>query len=501
MSAQDQTSKAPPEIWHIIFGCLPDPDKRRCLTVSTLFHDFALPFVFRTLHIYFGSWQRLTTRQTNRGSEPDASLRVAEEAQVARTREVLQHIAGNDTFAAVVKKVVVYAYATEDATTEQNLLVQAVPSLVNLRAFTWHGSLPEPSKDVVEALASSCPHLDEVSFSRSLTSWPGLYALQNLRSIAFTWDQVGSNVVEASQDLTEYSSLIEANTNSLQELSTFGAVPWTSVMPALQNLTCLEIHAMSSLTGIAVLFHVCPQLESLTLEPDFDELKHLFAAFVIGPTLLPNLSSFKWISPNLRLSEPILAYVADFLRPKKKLRRLDLDLHCTLEILPLLLSVVQELGTVEVLGMDLQTQDGPLSPEDAATVAQYLPPGLTALRLHTSVEEPSEDFGLWTNHLSKFPALRFVDVQDWSCPLVTLDEVLANPGEVELLGLNGQVRQIEKVGDRAEASLPWSKHKVVFRTAEDLGGEDREWLMRHHDMTMSLHNLVFGLLDDSDFDI
>jgi hypothetical protein len=89
----------PPELMTAVIQYLPRSDRRTLLSVSRYFHDVAVQFVFRTVHIYLGEWANL--RALEWWNPPPNTTD-------NRSWELLYHILYDPHFANVVRKVVVH---------------------------------------------------------------------------------------------------------------------------------------------------------------------------------------------------------------------------------------------------------------------------------------------------------------------------------------------------------------------------------------------------------
>jgi hypothetical protein len=98
----------PVELWHETFRHLQRSEQRAVLGVSRIFHDIAMRFLFSTVKIYFTAWDAYTEA----GAPPSfVRTRYESELLLNTSWEILDYIVDNSTFAQVVKKVIVYAFA------------------------------------------------------------------------------------------------------------------------------------------------------------------------------------------------------------------------------------------------------------------------------------------------------------------------------------------------------------------------------------------------------
>ena len=106
--------RLPTELWTFVVRTLPHDDQRNCLFVSKQLHDIALFFLFSKVTLYFGLWE--SDPFYDRWSvEPwDKEDIQAVETRANITWELLRHISRTPSFATIVKKVSVRAYAKGD---------------------------------------------------------------------------------------------------------------------------------------------------------------------------------------------------------------------------------------------------------------------------------------------------------------------------------------------------------------------------------------------------
>jgi hypothetical protein len=97
----------PVEIWFNVVEHLPSSQQRICLSVSRLFHDLAVHFLFSVVKIYILS----------SGGEYAPPFYISHDQKTllsCRSWEILDCIVEDPKFARAVKKVVVYAHVEND---------------------------------------------------------------------------------------------------------------------------------------------------------------------------------------------------------------------------------------------------------------------------------------------------------------------------------------------------------------------------------------------------
>ncbi|KAH9948911.1 hypothetical protein B0H21DRAFT_689275 [Amylocystis lapponica] len=500
------TSTLPPEIWQIILDFLSLRARRTCLLISKLLHDIAAKAVFSSIVLQFGSWC----------DDPDAS-EASEERELSRAWDILQYVARNPSFAANIKKVVIFSFLKESAIFDWRFaacLIMALRELNNLRSFTWYNTTPELSSDVVATLVEFCPRLEAIHVPIPHHLRPELFRLNHLRSIYIQLREFStvndSSYVITRVDLAEYHALISANTATLREMSFWYTVFWNMTPAILQNLTHLELLLTSELQNIAQLLQENMCLESLTIWPSMRAPPE-FEALKLNATAWPRLTSLKLLDidtfffddDDVDGDNPIEA-IANFLRGRRNLRRLDLGLRCEFETLLPLFEGFQwrELESLDVLGLALKFD---VTVEDARMIECCIPRGLTALSVSgwldrdicaTFLEAVSRipshciiGISSRTMQFPGFPNLNFLYIGDDELytdndklehPL-DCDDVVNTLQRLELFGYNKTVMEVERQGDGTVlATSKWSTRKIRFRSVEDFGCGDWEWLIRHH---------------------
>ncbi len=133
------TSQLPYELWHQIIRQIPGQDRRRCLSVSRIVHDVAIPLIFSRIVIFFGTWDSVNDPvQLAYGDADSQDDDENDNGPVAPQRhtsiELLRYIAHAPHFAEVVKKMTVAAFSSANAQEEESS--QSSPS--SLSESTTH---------------------------------------------------------------------------------------------------------------------------------------------------------------------------------------------------------------------------------------------------------------------------------------------------------------------------------------------------------------------------
>ncbi|KAH9939813.1 hypothetical protein B0H21DRAFT_31472 [Amylocystis lapponica] len=462
------TLTLPPEIWQIILDFLSVRARRTCLLTSKLLHDIAAKTLFSSIDIWFGLWN----------GDPDVK-EDSKKRELSRAWDILQHIVRNPSFAVNIKKVDIF-FLEESAIFEQRFLLMALRELSNLRSFTWYNTSQELSPDVVTALVEFCPRLEAIYIPIPHHVDSQLSRLRHLRSIR-TQQCISKyrDYHTCGYDAT-FSAVVSLNTITLRELSVWGSIFWDTIWTK-NSLTHLELLDTSGVQDIARLLQETVCLESLTLSPVSWDIR-IQEALEQNATALPRLTSFKLLDVSIHEEDidgdnPVEA-IANFLRGRHNLRRLDLWIMCEFDILLPLIQGLQwrELESLDVLGLGLDCE---ITMENILMVEHCIPRGLTALSFFALLG--SDVSARFLDAFSGFPNLTFLyfagDAEGLNC-----DDVVHTFQHLELFGYNlNTVMEIERLGDGTIlATSKWSTRKIEFRTVEDFGCGDWEWLIRHH---------------------
>ncbi|KAH9942762.1 hypothetical protein B0H21DRAFT_750244 [Amylocystis lapponica] len=429
----------PWEIWQLIVQALPTSGKRTCLFVSTSLHDLAVKFLFATVHIHFEHWSPIAW-------------------------DILHHLAQNPSFAFAVKRLVVHTFSESSALFERRCLIEALRNMSNLRAFAWYFSKPEISPEIVEALVTFCPHLQEVHVPIPQRINPMLHRMTHLRSITFP---------PVEYDLYSQQTLVDAPPDVHEAYDSCKPTMAVCSIGLLRDLTHLELMCAAGLDNLNLFFRHSARLESLTIhlfgfQAEVEQnSRDLFTALQEEPLALPHLTSLKLLDICTRGEELDSQYaiLADFIRTKKGLRRLDLDAGGTDTSLEPLFQAIADLGSLRVLGIQLNSR--PSDHDDLVLLGQYAPPNLTALRIATRLPDNEGGETMRRSWLDRSITPAFVE------------DVTARLERLETVGFcEGLFDIVRKEG--GGTFKQWNERMVARRSV--FGSDDWEWLMRHHNL-------------------
>ncbi|KAH9837956.1 uncharacterized protein C8Q71DRAFT_755366 [Rhodofomes roseus] len=468
--------RLPPELWQIILSFAPSATMRECLAVSKLLHDIAAPMVFSALRIQFGAWQA------------ERDIPWVEEDCGCRSCCVLLHIMTNSMFASYVKHLDVLAFVDKNlkATFELCCLTKALGAMHNLRTFRWHTSSRTssiPDNELLKTLASTCNRLCEYSLPIQCLS--EIHSLKQLRatSVSLQFVQRNRGGSEAALIDSTLAPLFDAYRGFLTQLSVPSQAIFVCPVFILQHLTHLTIDCTDdeNLGSILIVFGCCDRLESLHIQSFAQRPDDLYAAMGANPSALPFLTHLK-LYVYRPLGEIRYDALAGFIRSKKKLRCLDFSgaaAHLT-NLAPVL-SAIESLPGLEVLGLDIEF--GYSGRAAFVHFTRTIPKTVTALRLGPGwygVEDPLDPGRPWIELWASLPRLAFAYIgDDEDGPIVvSVDELTDAVPSLRMIGRWGRFREVERVDGEVKMSEPWSHTKVEFRTVQDFGCEDWEWLMR-----------------------
>ncbi|EPT04863.1 hypothetical protein FOMPIDRAFT_82835 [Fomitopsis schrenkii] len=256
-------------------------------------------------------------------------------------------------------------------------------------------------------------------------------------------------------------------------------------MPTLRNLTHLALRKTRHLRTIDSVLEHCVRLESLwvDLSSGRSEGLALFRSLQAHPDALPHLTHLKLIimfdAPGLSMD-----ILAAFIAPKKHLRCLDWqDGHVTTAQLLPLLTVLPSLPALEVLGLHLFPRDNSMvEGMRAGALNAFIPERVTALRFRISYGRHTAPRGrCWEELWARVTNLGFLWMADNEYdPIAESHEFATAAKSLQILGHKGLFYDIEHANSEAVLSPPWSPTKSMFRSVEDFGNEDWEWLTRGH---------------------
>ncbi|KAH9939207.1 hypothetical protein B0H21DRAFT_711240 [Amylocystis lapponica] len=314
---------------------------------------------------------------------------------------------------------------------------------------------------------------------------PELFRLHYLRSIHIRLFELYED--PHTSDEFEIHALVSSNIATLRELSVWSSLSLDTIPVVWKNLTHLELLKTMATQDIAQLLQKTVCLESLTLSPaTWDTYIHWHEALEPNATALPRLTSFKLLDMRIPYEEgddddnPV-EVIANFLRGRHNLRRLDLDIRCAFETLRPLFDGFQwrELESLEVLGIVLPCV---INVNDVLMMERCIPRGLTALSVSGYLDR--HVYARFLETFSGFPNLAFLYIRHQLEYLLDFEDVIGTFQRLELFADANTVMEIERQWDGTVlATSKWSTRRIQFRTVEDFACGDWEWLMRHHSRT------------------
>ncbi|KAM5537235.1 hypothetical protein V8D89_009168 [Ganoderma adspersum] len=499
MATQSLHASLPTELWYPIISGLPSLDQRTCLSVSKTFHDIASKYVFSHVAISLGLWRPFEYEIEYEDLSPEE--KVAMKRQANASYEILRHIMDTPDFARKVKKLCVRAHSTDsgDMQIAIRFLADALQAIPDLRGFEWHGISPIIPTEIVEAVVRSARNtLQVLNLPPELPEGLAMLlpSLNCVRSLTIRDFEFSPGEIECSMIL----AVIEANLDTLGAVCLTGAV-WEPLLPLsrFMHLHELELIAVYDYDGLGELISCCTLLRSFALMPAEQEFIPILRAHSHA---LPNLDAFKLRA--LDYSGDDVAALAEFLRPKRHLRLLDVTMHIDSrrfgsdpQVSPVLLPLLQIMPTLpdlRVVGLSFHV--GAVRQDHTLYMERYLPRNLTALLFWAEISSASVvPAKHWTDLFASYKSLQYLHiVPDYYDVLNLQADILHDPPpNLELLGYGAQMHPMGR--DPATGAVVvhprWPYPKVHFRTAEDFGNADWEWLLRHHgydDEESFMHN-------------
>ncbi len=261
----------------------------------------------------------------------------------------------------------------------------AIPTFTALREFEWIG-YPELQSDVVDTLYESHPRLQSLGLMGWHFDAKGVSKFNKLRKFTLRAEDD-----DGIADMGEIAMVLDNNAATLRHLC-LGAYlardhSWDRAFQSvtIKNLTHLDlVDTRISHIVLARIAHA-HQLQSLTLHGTFEEPSS--ASVVFGSdhvidgrhTFLPQLESFRFVLVGHDDEYGLFQNVAQFLRQRPKLRRLDLG-SCPWDLVSSVLKGLKELAVLRV-------RIANLTQEAAKTLVESLPKGMTAIHLAAVVTE------------------------------------------------------------------------------------------------------------------
>ncbi|KAJ7457063.1 hypothetical protein FB451DRAFT_1275829 [Mycena latifolia] len=473
--AHDPASqRAPVEVWERIAGFIPRYHLRTWLFVSAFHRDIAVRMIFHTLDLYFGDDQEAL----NRGLD------------------VFDRVKADPVFASRVKSLRLHwAYEEGDML---DLMIRifrsTLPEFKSLQDFEWIG-YPEMSAEMVQTVLSTHSHLHGLGLIGFHFDAVGVSAFRNLRKFTLRAEDD-----DGFADMGEVRTVLDQNAETLRHLVLGASLArhhsWDSAFQSvtIKNLTHLDlVDTRISHVVLARIAHA-HSLRSLTLHGTFEEPSA--AGVVFGSdhfldgahTFLPQLEAFRFVLVGHDDHAGLYRSVTQFLRHRKRLRRLDLG-NCPWEMV---LDVLPDLVALRVFGVRIAN----LTAQAASELVNAIPSTIAALHLSTVVSDrPLNDYA---KHFTAFPSLAFLHLQNTSMhrpkpnlmsekDLLVQTDIWASSARsvatalpaLDFLGWHGEHYVVVRGADGSVElkELPCRRHLDCGKGV-DLGGEDAAWLER-----------------------
>ncbi|EPS93183.1 hypothetical protein FOMPIDRAFT_1056208 [Fomitopsis schrenkii] len=469
----------PPEVWVVVIEHCTRASQRACLSLSRAFHRRALPLLFREIVVSFGAWESWVAEEQLDTTADIRHLQQLDEARSSRAYDILRRITLDPSFAGAIRSLEIEAYMRDGSrgVTEKCCLNEAIQHLPNLESFFWNGCTPSPSLEMLDALAESCPRLQDLALPiLSYVTLP-FWKLRGLRWIAFNWTI--EDILDPLLDEYEDAKLDEDTFPDMRELHFFFTSPATvrSLGSYLNRITHLNLLFIRDLENLDDLLRNLPYVESLTLQTLRENQEgQLLAAFEHGPFNFPRLTQLKICGEENE--DPLLlagvTALADVARGIPSLQCFDCSFCVESADLEVLSPAILSLKHLTVLGLHV----GHLTAEKdtVRNVLRQMPAQLDALALTVSGGQLNEYelAELWT----RCQHLRYLYLCAWSEVAVTVQDLAREGKALELVGLKNAFHDVERTGDEVKLSEKWSDRKVEFRGTDDFGCSEWEWLMR-----------------------
>ncbi|KAJ6626001.1 hypothetical protein B0H10DRAFT_1999879 [Mycena sp. CBHHK59/15] len=468
------SQRAPAEVWERIASFIPRYHLRTWLFVSAFHRDIAVRSIFHTLDLYFGEDQETL----NRGLD------------------VFDRVKADPVFASRVKSLRLHwAYEEGDMLDLMIRIFRAtLPEFKALRDFEWIG-YPEMRAETVQTVLATHAHLHGLGLIGWHFDAVGVSAFRNLRKFTLRAEDD-----DGFADMGEVRTVLDQNMDTLQHL-VLGAYlarhhSWDSAFQSvtIKNLTHLDlVDTRISHVVLARIAHA-HSLQSLTLHGTFEEPSA--AAVVFGSdhvldgahTFLPHLEAFRFVLVGHDDQADLYRAVTQFLRHRRRLRRLDLG-NCPWEMV---LGVLPDLTALRVLGVRIAN----LTAHALDALVHAIPADIVALHLSTVVSD--RPLNEYAKHFAGFPSLAFLHLQSASKhrpkpnlmsekDLQLQTDIWASSARsvatalpaLDFLGWHGEHYVVVRGADGSVElkELPCRRHLDCGKGV-DLGGEDAAWLER-----------------------
>lgn len=469
------SQRTPSEIWERIALHIPRYYLRTWLFVSTFHRSIATRIIFHTLDIYFGEDQE----NLNRGLD------------------IFDRAKADPVFASRIKCLRLHWAYEEGDMLDLMLRIfrTSLPEFKDLREFEWIG-YPELRAEMVQAILPSHCRLQGLGLIGWHFDAVGVSAFRNLRKFTLRAEDD-----DGWADMGEVRSVLDGNTATLTHLI-LGAYlerthSWDSAFQSttIKNLTHLDlVDTRISHLVFSRIAHA-HGLKSLTLHGTFEEPNS--ASVVFGSdhiidqqhTFLPHLEAFRFVLVGHDDDLYLYQSVVQFLRQRKKLRRMDLG-SCPWDLVA---SLLPELTGLRVLGVRIAN----LTQQAVKTLVESVPEVMGAINLSAVVSD--RPLNEYSSYFIRFPSLSFLHLQClskrrpkpnlmsekdfalqtdlWHSNARSVATALSS---LDFVGWHGEhyvvVRSDE--GRTVELKELPGRRRLDCGKGVDLGGEDAAWLER-----------------------
>ncbi|KAF8056039.1 hypothetical protein FPV67DRAFT_1534918 [Lyophyllum atratum] len=476
--AEPASQRAPLEVWERIAYHIPRHHLRTWLFVSSFHRDIAVRQIFHTLDLYFGEDQE----NLNRGLD------------------IFDRAKADPVFASRVKSLRLHwAYEEGDMLDLMTRIFKtALPEFKALVDFEWIG-YPEMRAEMVQAVLASHPHLRGLGLIGWHFDAVGVSAFQNLRKFTLRAEDD-----DGFADMGEVRTVLDQNRNTLRHLI-LGAYlarhhSWDSAFQSvtIKNLTHLDlVDTRISHIVFARIAHA-HNLQSLTLHGTFEEPASAAVVFTSDQviddqhTFLPHLEAFRFVLVGHDDEYALYQSVTQFLRRRRRLRRLDLG-NCPWD---LVLNVLPELSGLRVLGVRIAN----LTQQALTSLVKVIPQEMAAINVTTVVSD--KILNEYAQHFARFCSLSFLHLQCtsqrrpkpnlmsekdfqvqtdiWNSSARSIATALPS---VDFLGWHGEHYVVVRTDDTSECGSVELKELPARRRLDcgkgvDLGSGDAAWLER-----------------------
>ncbi|KAH9910283.1 uncharacterized protein BXZ73DRAFT_109201 [Epithele typhae] len=485
----------PPEIWRLVLESLPLEDKRTCLFVSRPYYTIVVASLFRHITLHFGLWQPPHIERTSEDLSELVDLN-------NRTWELLYRISTTPSFATHVRKLNVHFYPEDNnfCIFELRQLEQAIHALApSLCSVDWFGSPPPDHSSLLRSLAQDTgATLQHLRLPIEVVSNNALVSFTNLRSLILhpdpdhLWDLYHANLIKEST-VQSVCSAVSNNAPTLHHLSAVGDLVMMFPPRAFIDVNVLELTHTGILDGLALILRHCERLCDLALI-----LRTIMPSTVSGlsealvPDTLPFLESFRFNCAEEASVPAVLEVISKFLAGRHILKRLDISpadvedqFWSGLPPSQPILGMLHTLPSIKALALGFEAE---ITTETIEQLSSCVPMDINAFRIGGFVVRDYLIENAFLSFVRCRTSLGYLHI--FNPHPVGMDYKLQlledPPPALELYGFGPYLRWLVPGPDGPDAYPPrqWTEHwpprKVTFRTVEDFGRADWEWLLRHN---------------------